>query len=59
MWKNVIYSYTSRPDRIDRLFYKPKPDLFKLIGFLKSSSLTHLLNELGQIRLKLGRTIDH
>jgi len=54
MWKNVIYSYTGRPNR---LFYKPKPDLFKLIDFLKSSSLTHLLNELGRVGLLVGRAI--
>lgn len=54
MWKSVIYSYTSRPDR---LFYKPKPGLIKLIGFLKSSSLTHLLNELGRAELLVGRAI--
>jgi len=54
MWKNVIYLYTGRPDW---LFYKPKPDLIKLIGFLKSSSLTHLLNELGRAVLLVGRVI--
>jgi len=47
MGKNVIYSYMGWSDRLDKLFYKPKLGLFKLIGFLKSSSLTHLLNELG------------
>jgi len=57
MWKEVIYSYTGRPDRLDRLFYKPKCGLFKLIGFLKSSSLTHLLNELGRAGLLVGRAI--
>jgi hypothetical protein len=54
MWKNVIYSFTGRPDR---LFYKLKPDLIKLTGFLKSSSLTHLLNELGRAGHLVGRAI--
>ena len=36
MWKNIIYSYTSW---LDRLFYKPKPNPFKLIGFLKRLDL--------------------
>jgi len=38
-------------------FYKPKPDLIKLIGFLKRSSLAHLLNELGQAEILVGRAI--
>jgi len=58
MWENIIYSYTGRLDRFDRLFYKPKPSPFKLIGFLKSSCLTYLLNELGQTKLLIGRAID-
>jgi len=39
------------------LFYKPKLDLIKLTDFLKSSSLTHLLNELGQTGLLVSRAI--
>jgi hypothetical protein len=34
-----------------------KSGLIKLIGFLKSSSLTHLLNELGRAELLVGRVI--
>jgi len=37
--KNVICSCTGWPDRLDRLFYKPKPCLFKLIGFFKKLKL--------------------
>ena len=57
MWKNVIYSYTGWPNRSYRLFYKHKPSPFKLIGFLKSSCLTYLLNELGRAGLLVGRAI--
>jgi len=57
MWKNVIYSCTGWPDRLNRLFYKPKSDLIKLVGFLKSSGLTYLLNDLGQVGLLVGRAI--
>jgi len=53
MRKNVIYSYTGRPDRHDMLFYEPKSSPFKLIGFLKSSCLTYLLNKLGRAELSV------
>lgn len=43
--------------RPDRIFYMPKPKLFKLIGFLKSSCLTYLLNELDQTRFSVGQTV--
>jgi len=52
--ENIIYLYMGRRDSLDKLFYKPKPDLIKLIGFLKSSNLTHLLNKLGRTRLLVG-----
>jgi len=38
-------------------FYKPKSGLIKLIGFLKSLSLTHLLNEVGRAELLVDRAI--
>jgi len=31
--KNIIYIYIGRPIRLIRLFNKPKPGLFNLIGF--------------------------
>ena len=55
--ENVIYSFTGRADRLHGLFYKPKSGLFKFIDFLKSSSLTHLLKELGRTWLLVGQAI--